>query len=264
MTKCHGASYSLLSDAPSWLSIDTLSGELSTSTTPTNAEVGNYTFTVRVDDGYSYSDQAFTLTVDNVAPAITSVAGTTFTEDAGVQTFDVNSTDEGQGSTYSLVGAPTGVTIDGTTGVMSADPTNALVGTHTFTVRVNDGTVDVDQNFTLTVDNVAPDITTADTAHVTEDGGIQYVDVDSDDEGIGATYSLIGAPTWVTIDATSGVISVDSPTNDDVGDHAFTVRADDGHSVTDQAFHPDRRQRGTGDHFRCRHNLYRGCGRSDL
>ncbi len=47
------------------------------------------------------------------------------------------------------------------TGLLSGTPTNAQVGDHAVVLRVNDGTVDVDQSFTITVANTndAPTIT---------------------------------------------------------------------------------------------------------
>jgi len=40
------------------------------------------------------------------------------------------------------------------TGTLSGTPTHSEVGTHNVTLRVNDGTVDIDQSFTITVNNV--------------------------------------------------------------------------------------------------------------
>ena len=73
------------------------------------------------------------------APTITSTPVTSATEDAAYS-YDVNATDPDVGDTltYSLTTAPTGMTINATTGLISWTPTNAQVGANAVTVRVRD------------------------------------------------------------------------------------------------------------------------------
>ncbi len=213
--------------------------------TPNNLDVlpgsGSYTFIVRSDDGMGDTGQeTFLVTVNDLPPLIDTQDNTTFTEDAGVQTFDVNCDDEGKGITYSLIGpgVPSGVTIDPTTGVISADPDDTLVGFHTFTVRAADANDFYDQTFELTVEN-RMDFDTANNTSVMEDDALLY-DVDTDTETYGITpveYSLDGAPDWISIDPDTGVIT-GNPTNYDVEDspYVFVIHADDGSEVVDQTF----------------------------
>src|SRR2546428_28883 len=76
--------------------------------------------------------------------------------------FDADASDAdvpAQSLTFSLVGAPTGATIDASTGVFNWTPSEAQApGSYPFTVRVTDGVVNTDAAITLTVDevNVAP------------------------------------------------------------------------------------------------------------
>lgn len=68
--------YSLNNDAPSWLSIDTATGEV-TSTNPTNSDVGNYNVTIIATDSSNVSiSQNFVLTIENVndAPTIADIS----------------------------------------------------------------------------------------------------------------------------------------------------------------------------------------------
>ena len=124
--------------------------------TPTNAEVGTHNVVLRVNDGTVDVDESFTITVSNTndAPTITSTAVTTATEDAAYSyTFTVNDVDVGDTLTLSAPTLPAWLSFDTGTGILSGTPTNAEVGTHNVVLRVNDGTVDVDQSFTITVSN---------------------------------------------------------------------------------------------------------------
>ncbi|MFH1117791.1 MAG: putative Ig domain-containing protein, partial [Pseudomonadota bacterium] len=219
--------------------------------TPDNRDVGTYDFIINSDDGAGDTDQVVAqITVNNVQPIITTLAETTFTEDVSGQTFDVESTDEPYGVTYSLVDGPDPVTdwleIDSGTGVISVTsgaPTDAHVGTWEFFVRVNDGTGggNVDQAFILTVEN-SMDFDTADSDSVDEDDAFLFdVDTDTENEGIAVKYSLVdgpgSVPSWLSIDQYTGVIT-GNPDNSDVNPagYIFAVLAerDDGVIETEQ------------------------------
>ena len=76
------------------------------------------------------------------------------TEDAPYSyTFTVNDVDVGDTLTLSAPTLPAWLSFDPATGMLSGTPTNAEVGDHAVVLRVNDGTVDVDQSFTITVAN---------------------------------------------------------------------------------------------------------------
>ena len=97
---------------------------------------------------------------------------TTATEDAAYSyTFTVNDVDVGDTLTLSAPTLPAWLSFDTGTGILSGTPTNAEVGTHNVVLRVNDGTVDVDQSFTITVGNTndAPTITSTAVTTATED-----------------------------------------------------------------------------------------------
>ncbi|MCP5002637.1 MAG: hypothetical protein GY941_01605, partial [Planctomycetes bacterium] len=157
---------------PTWLSFDAGTGVLSG--TPSNAEVGDHSVVLRVNDGTVDVDQNFTITVSNSndAPTITSTAITSATEDRAYSyTLTVSDVDVGDSLTLSAPTLPTWLSFDAGTGVLSGTPSNAEVGDHNLVLRVNDGTVDVDQNFTLTVSNSndAPTITSTTRTSATED-----------------------------------------------------------------------------------------------
>src|SRR5439155_25283933 len=126
-------------------------------TRPEGPGPGSYPFTVRVTDGRWNTDAAITLTVSevNVAPQLSGVpAGATIPELAAY-TFTASATDTdvpAQTLTFSLVGAPSGASIDASTGAFSWTPSEAQgPGTYPFAVRVSDGTATTDSPITLQV-----------------------------------------------------------------------------------------------------------------
>jgi hypothetical protein len=113
--------------APTGAAIDGSTGAFSW--TPTEAQgPGSYPFTVRVSDGVANTDAAITLSVTevNAAPAIANVPASATIPELSPYTFTATATDSDvptQTLTFSLVGAPTGAAIDGSTGAFSWTPT---------------------------------------------------------------------------------------------------------------------------------------------
>jgi len=178
---------------------------------PDNSHVGDHSVTIRVDDGNGGTDdQSFNLNVINVPSNITSSPINTTLEDQDY-IYDVECDDEGLGSTtYSLINPPNNMTIDQDTGLIKWVPNNTQVGNHSIKVHVDDGNGGTkDQSFILSVINVPPTITSSPVITATE--GVNYIcDVESDDEGAGAKYSLNTSPSSdMSIDPNTGVITWD-------------------------------------------------------
>ncbi|WP_144394703.1 putative Ig domain-containing protein [Pleionea sediminis] len=224
---------------PSWLSFNTGTGALTG--TPTNAEVGDHNVTLRVNDGTVDVDQSFTITVSNTndSPTITSTAVTAATEDTAYSyTFAATDDDVGDTLTYSAPTLPTWLSFDAGTGALTGTPTNDEVGDHNVTLRVNDGTVDVDESFTITVSNVNDDPVITSTAVTTanEDAAYSYTFTATDDDvGDTLTYSAPTLPTWLSFDTGTGELT-GTPTNDEVGDHNVVLRVNDGTVDVDESF----------------------------
>ena len=165
---------------------------------------------LRVNDGTVDVDQSFTITVANTndAPTITSAAITTATEDTAYSyTFTVDDVDVGDTLTLSAPTLPAWLSFDPATGMLSGTPTNDDVGDHTVVLRVNDGTVDVDQSFTITVANTndAPTITSAAITTATEDTAYSYTFTVNDvDVGDTLTLSAPTLPGWLSFDPATG------------------------------------------------------------
>ncbi|MEW6352322.1 MAG: putative Ig domain-containing protein, partial [Thermodesulfobacteriota bacterium] len=256
-------SYSLVGQ-PGFVSIDSSTGQISVNN-PGNNDVGTHNFTVQLNDGHGgVASASIRLVVNNVAPDIPAAGSVTWYEDGdtnldgtpdgqGWQTVDVGTpgvaSDEGQGATYSLVGAPSWLTINAGTGAMSYVPANANVGTHVFTVHIDDGHGGSDdQTFTLDILNSPPKFdglygSGNTTLYVNQSGGVQVFDPQTTDEGsnrslYGGTpnqYSLISAPAGITLlNPTTGQFSAD-PAVLGLGSFGFTIRFFDGSVSVDQA-----------------------------
>lgn len=151
--------YSLIG-APSGPSINSATGVFSW----TPSEAGgpqSYNFTVRASDGRLAHNQPVTVTVNevNIAPVLASITAKTATEGV-LLTFTASATDADLPAntlTYSLVGAPSGASINGSTGTFIWTPTEAQgPGGFNFTVRVSDGNLTQDQPVSVTVESPLP------------------------------------------------------------------------------------------------------------
>ena len=112
--------------------------------TPDNTQIGIHGVSVRVSDGNGGIDtQSYQIQVDggasNVAPSIDSTPVTTATEQQAYS-YDVNASDvDGDSLTYSLDIAPSGMSINASSGLISWTPSTGQAGSHGVTARVDDG-----------------------------------------------------------------------------------------------------------------------------
>lgn len=228
-----------LENSPGWLTINSSTGEISG--IPHNANVGDTVVTVKVDDGHARKievTQQYNLHVANVndPPEITSSPGITVNEDALYQ-YQVTANDSdlvhGDVLTYQLLTAPGFLNINTNNGLISGTPQNADVGIHSISVQVKDNSDSTDtQNWQLTVQNVndPPQITSSADTTANEDEEYLYQLTATDpDVGDNLLYSFDTAPSWLTIDAATGLIK-GTPFNAQVGDTVVTVRVDDGNA----------------------------------
>jgi Ca2+-binding RTX toxin-like protein len=129
--------------------------------TPTEAQgPGAYTFTVRVTDNGTPNlsdEEAITVTVNevNTAPVLASI-GNRIVSEGALLTFTARATDADLPAnvlTFSLANAPTGASINATTGVFNWTPSHTQAGhSYSFTVRVADnGTPSFSDEESITV-----------------------------------------------------------------------------------------------------------------
>ncbi len=111
----------------------------------------------------------------NTAPVLSGVpTGTVTIPELSAYSFDANATDgdlPAQTLTFSLVGAPTGASINSSTGVFSWTPTEVQgPGTYTFNVMVSDGALSDSKSVTISVTEV-PEVTTPGDKDACKNGG---------------------------------------------------------------------------------------------
>lgn len=199
---------------------------------------GSYDVTFTINDGSGGTDsETITITVDevNVAPTIDPIADIT-ADEMTLITFTASGHDTDLPAntlTYSLVGAPTGASIDGSTGEFTWPPTEVQgPGDFTFTVRVSDGTLSADESVTIHVDeaNVAPTLDPIDPITANELALITFTAEgnDSDLPANTLTYSLVGAPAGAAIDANTGEFTWTPTEAQGPQVYTFTVRVSDG------------------------------------
>lgn len=168
-------------------------------------------------------------------PTITPIPDASITED---QNFSYTVSSTGGVTSYSLTTAPTGMTINASTGLISwsaaSTPDAPTSNTaYTVTVSATDGTTTDTDTFIVTVTpvNDAPQITTVAPTSATEAVQYSYAvgvnDPDDPNNGSGAlTWSLLSAPTGMVVSNT-GVITW-TPPNGITSSGLVTVRVADG------------------------------------
>ncbi len=206
----------------------------------------SYSFNVVASDGTLTSSQAVTLSVTDVAPAITSATSVTVPEGTSTATvvYTAAATDvQGGAVTFSLTGADASAfTIDPATGAVTfnASPDFETQSSYTFNVVASDGTLTSAQAVTLAVSDVAPVITSSSSVNVPEGAStatVVYTAAATDVQGGAVTFSLTGADASAfTIDPATGAVTFNaSPDFETQSAYAFDVIASDGTLVSTQA-----------------------------
>jgi subtilase family serine protease len=215
-TDSHPLTYSL-AGAPAGLSVNSSTGVVSWSS-PTS---GNYSVTATALDATTGLSGQATISIAIVAPqpptlsggAVSGIAQTALTFTA--QATDVNAV------TYSLSGAPSGMTVS-TAGVVTwAAP---LAGTYAVTVLARDATTGLSGQglYTVTIaPQKAPTVAAASTSGTAGQPLSFAVNVTWSNP---LTYSLSGAPTGMSIASGTGLVTWTSPV---VGTYSITVAAKD-------------------------------------
>lgn len=212
--------------------------------TPSNDHVGNHNVTLRVSDGSINIDQSFVIQVINVndPPVFTSTPVAVVNEDVAYSyTVVASDIDASAVLTFSAPVLPDWMEFDAATKILSGTPTNDEVGVFDVTLRVNDGHVDIDQPFTVTVNNIndLPVVTSSPILTVNANEAYMYEIVATDvDEGDVLTYSADASlPGWLTFTAgaNSGILT-GTPEVSHVGSHAVILKVSDGHAEVMQGF----------------------------
>lgn len=214
--------------------------------TPDFSDAGDHTFSLTVGDGSLSSMQSFTLTVNdpNISPTITTatlpgvLSGIVYSQ-------TVTATDPNLSDTlaFTAINLPSFLTLsdDGHgTATLTGTPTNGDAGDHTFTLKVNDGTAEVTQVYSVevTLPNQVPTFLT--TAMADSRLGINYKQTItmSDTDGDLLSITALSLPSFLTLsdhgDGTAMLAGM--PLWTDHGTHSVQVQVDDGTVQATQTF----------------------------
>ncbi len=208
-----------LVSAPSGMSISSSSGVITW--TPTEAQgPSTNTVSVSVTDNGSPNlsvTNSFTVTVNEVnsAPLLTVPGNQTINE---LTTLTVTNSASDADSpanalTFALVSAPTGMSINSSSGVITWTPTEAQgPSTNTVSVSVTDNgspNLSVTNIFVVTVTdvNIAPVLTVPGNQMVNELTTLTVTNTANDADNDNLTFALVSAPTGMSINSNSGVIT---------------------------------------------------------
>jgi hypothetical protein len=235
--------FSLVSP-PAGVSIDPSTGVVSW--TPSEAQgPGAFTLTVRVSDGIAHSEASVNVTVNevNVAPLLSNVPASATIDELVAWGFNATATDDdlpAQPLTFSLLSAPSGASINSSTGAFTWTPSEEQgPGGYAFTVRVSDGVTHAEQEVSVTVTeaNAAPLLSGVPAALTADELTLITFDADATDSDLPPqtlTFSLVGAPDNATIHANTGVFSWTPTEAQGPGSYTMTVRVSDGVANTDR------------------------------
>ena len=207
---------------PGWLTFNPATGSLTG--TPQDADVGTIAdIIVTVSDGQVQTSlAAFTLTVTNLAPAISGTPGPALEDTA----FSFTPTSEG-GNNFGVTNLPTWASFDATNGTISGTPDNADVGLYSNIAislsDLNETVVLADLVIEVINTNDAPEISGTPNTDVLEDATYTFQPTGSDiDVGDTLSFSISSTPPWATFNSTTGVLS-GVPENEHVGSYSDLV-----------------------------------------
>ena len=224
--------YSIV-NGPSNGTLGTISGNEITYT-PALDYVGSDSFTFKANDGMVDSPPAtvsITVTAVNDSPVLALIGNQTVDELTNLN-FTVSATDPDNSLTYSLINAPTGATINPTTGVFSFTPTEAQgPGEYTLTVNVSDGNSTDSEEIIITVNEVNTVPVALDGSVSTNEDTIKTITLSATDSDFPVntlTFSIVSGVNHGVLGIISGNKLTYTPSADYNGGDAFTFKTNDG------------------------------------
>jgi hypothetical protein len=226
---------------PPGLSINTSTGLISGTVAAGAAAGGPYTVTVASGNGTAVSSQTFTWAV-NPRVTVTAVADQANVEGNSVS-LQVAASESGATLTYSATNLPTGLSINGSTGLISGTVSSGAShnGLYRVSVTVSDGTYSTGISFTWTVThspNTAPTLSNPGTQASVGGDVASLTLAASDADGDPLTFSATGLPHGLYLDPFAGVISGTLAADAvQAAPYSVTVTVNDGNGgVTSQTF----------------------------
>jgi|GEM_PF-6050858 len=228
---------------PPGLSIDWSTGVISGSVSAGAVADSPYTSSIIVSDGSGNAslNLNWIVTMANVAPAVLSPGDQASTEGDAISIQIVASDTNGDTLVYSAVNLPTGLTIDGASGLVSGAiaPGAAASSPFSASISVSDGTemTTVSFSWRVTMANLAPTLQDIEDQSSTEGDTISLQTVASDGNGDAITYSATNLPTGLSIGASTGLISGSLASGASAGSpYSSSVSVSDGTETTTKTF----------------------------
>lgn len=188
---------------PTGLSINTTTGLISG--TPVVAMGGPVNVTISATNATNTDSKILVLTVSLNPPTFTSA--TTASGNA-TQAFTFNVTASDFPTSYAATGLPPGLTINTTTGVISGTPTTP--GVYNVMLTATNGSGSTPQTLTITINLLAPVVTSAGTASGTVSTPFTYQITASN---LPASFNATGLPPGLSVNTATGLISGTPTTN---------------------------------------------------
>ncbi|MDP3992035.1 MAG: putative Ig domain-containing protein [Nanoarchaeota archaeon] len=238
-----------LTQAPSWLSINSQTGLIS-GTAPSVSANTQFNVAVRVSDGEDSDTQSYTITVrdtttGNTKPVANSQSVTTnmntpktivltgFDSDGFIEFCDV--------VVNPAHGTLSGFSNDGCQ--VTYTPSNNYTGSDSFrfTVTDDDGAESTAATVSITVNPVTPGnnppvVTSTPVTQVNEGANYVYQVVASDADGDTLSYSITTSASWLTINTTTGLVSGTAPSVSADTQFNVAVRVSDGTANVTQTY----------------------------
>jgi large repetitive protein len=220
--------------------IDPATGSVTINGVPDFETKSSYNFTIKASDASgAFNTEAVTLSVNDLAPVISSPATASVNEAVAAHTtvYTAVAADPGGGTvTYALTGADAAAfTIDPATGVVTINgvPDFETQSSYHFTVKASDASGAFNtEAVTVSVNDLPPVISSPAAASVNEGVAAHttvYTAVAADPAGGTVTYSLTGADAAAfTIDPATGIVSINGvPDFETQSSYHFNVKASD-------------------------------------
>lgn len=212
-----------------------------------NCTLEGYTFTsLTINLSADVTGQNFTgvPVVNNHAPVFTSTPVTT-AEAGDAYSYSIVATDEDNDTlTLTAVTVPSWLTYTVTgngAATLTGTPTVANLGLANVALTVNDGTVTVNQSFSITVSNntdLAPVFTSTPVLNATQDQVYTYNVTTTDADGDAMIITAPTLPAWLTISASvEGTATLTgTPTQANIGSNPVIIQVSDGSMSVQQSF----------------------------
>jgi hypothetical protein len=186
---------------PGGLSVNTTNGLISG--TPSAAGTSSVTISATNGNGTGSATLTLTISAAGAAPTITSAATASGTIGSA---FSYQITATNSPTSFNAVGLPSGLTVNGSTGLISGTPASGTAGNYSVYISATNAAGTGYATLTITINGTtgAPAITSALSANGTPGSAFSYQITGSNTP---TSYNAINLPTGLAINTSTGVLS---------------------------------------------------------